>query len=89
MRPKFVMILLFMTLAFLLMLLITPGLGRRKAVTKAMATWIQNQTPENEQAIQRERDKARRNQYAVCGLGILNVAAIIVYGTKQRRKLMG
>jgi hypothetical protein len=86
MRPKFIFIILFITLAFFLMLMMSPGFWRRKAMDRAVSAWIQNRTPENEQAIQFEKDKARRGQYVVCSLAVLNVMTIIVYGGLQRRK---
>lgn len=86
MRPKFIMIILFITLAFFLILMISPGLWHRKAVDKAAVVRFQNPTPENIQAVQLEQDRARRDQYVVCSFAVLNVIVIIVYGALQNRK---
>ena len=86
MRPKFIMIILFITLAFLLILMISPGLWHRKAVDRAAVVRFQNPTPENIRAVQLEQDRARRDQYVVCSLVVLNVIVIFVYGALQSRK---
>lgn len=86
MRPKFILIIMFITLGFLLILMCSPGFWRRKAVYQAVSAWRQDPTPEKKQAIQFEQDKTRRNQYVVCSLVVLNVMAIIVYGGLQQRK---
>jgi hypothetical protein len=88
MRPKFILIIMVITLAFFLILMISPGFWHRKAVDRAVSAWIQDRTPENEQAIQFERDRAKRGQYVVCSLAVLNVMAIIIYGGLQHRKRM-
>jgi len=88
MRPKFILTIMLITLAFLLILMCSPGFWRRKAVDRAVSAWIQDRTPEKEQAIQFERDRARRGQYLVCSLAVLNVMAIIVYGGLHHRKRM-
>ena len=86
MHPKFVMIILFITLAFFLILMISPGFWHRKAVDRAAVVRFQNPTPENIQAVELEQDRARRSQYLVCSLAVLNVIVIIVYGALQNRK---
>ena len=86
MRPKFVLILMFITLGFFLILLNSPGLWHRKALGSALGAWIQNPTTENRQAIEVEKQRAKRGQYLVCGLAVLNVIAIIVYGGLRQRK---
>ncbi len=80
------MIILFITLAFFLILMISPGVWHRKAVDRAVVARIQNPTPANVQAVQFEQDRARRGQYVVCSLAVLNVMVIIVYGALQNRK---
>jgi hypothetical protein len=57
-------------LVFFSGLLISPGFWRRKAVDKAIVTWIQSPTSENKQAIRLEQEKARQNQYVVCSLAV-------------------
>jgi hypothetical protein len=86
MRPKFILIIMVLTLAFFLILMFSPGFWHRKAVGRAESAWVQNRTPENEQAIQLERYRARHGQYIVCGLAVLNVLVIVVYGGLQHRK---
>ncbi len=86
MRPKFIMIILFITLAFFLILTISPGLWHRKAVDRAAVVRFQNATPENIRAVELEQDRARRDRYVVCSLVVLNVIVIIVYGALQNRK---
>ena len=88
MRPKFIFIFLFISLAFLLTLLSSPGLEHRKARDKALSAWIQNPTPENKRAIELVHEKARRSQDIVLGLAVLNVVAILVYRGWQHRKGM-
>ena len=80
------MIVLFITLAFFLILTISPGLWHRKAVDRAAVVRFQNPTPENIQAVELEQGKARRDQYVVCSLVVLNFIVIIVYGAFQNRK---
>ena len=77
---------MFITLAFLLILMCSPGIWRRKTLDRAMASWIQDRTPEKQQAIQFERDRARRSQYVVCSLVVLNFMGIIVYGGLHQKK---
>ncbi len=86
MRPRFILTIMLITLAFLLVLMCSPGFWRRKAVDRAVVAWYQDRTPEKEQAIRFERDRARRGQYVVCSLAVLNVIGIIVYGGLQQRK---
>ncbi len=88
MRPKFALTIMVITLAFLLILMISPGFWHRKALGRAVAARYQNPTPENVQAVEAERAKARREQYIVCSLAALNVMAIIIYGAVQQRKGM-
>lgn len=87
MRPKFIMIVLFITLGFFLVLLSagTP-LSQRIAVHRAFVAQRENPTPENTHALKLEQDKVRRRQYVICSLAVLNVIVIIVYGALQRRK---
>ena len=87
MRPKFIMIVLLITLGFFLVLLSagTP-LSQRVAVSRAAAAERENPTPENRQAVMLEQDKVRRRQYLICSLAVLNVIVIIVYGALQQRK---
>ncbi len=84
MRPKFILIIMVITLAFLLILMISPGFWHRKALGRAVAARYQNPTPENAQAVRLEQDKARREQYVVCSLVVLNFLAIIIYGAIQQ-----
>ena len=86
MRPKFIMIILFITLAFFLILMISPGISHPKFVDRALVVRFQNPTPENIRALELERHIARRRQYVVCGLAALNVIVIIVYGPLHNRK---
>ena len=86
MRPKFIMIILVITLAFFLILMISPGLWHRKAVDKAAVVRFQNPTPENILAVQVEQGRARRDQYIVLSLAAFNVVVIIIYGALQNRK---
>jgi len=86
MRPKFILTILCITLAFLLLLLISPGLWHRKAVDGAAAAQIKNPTPENIRAVELEQQKARHDQYIVCWLAVANVVVIIVYGALHDRK---
>ena len=87
MRPKFIMIILFITLGFFLVLLSagTP-LWQRVAVHRAAVAQRENPTPENLQAVRLEQDKVKRRQYVICSLAVLNVIVIIVYGASQQRK---
>ena len=78
---------MFITLAFFLILMLSPGFWHRSAVDQALSTWVQNRTPENKEAIRVEQNKARQSQYVVCSLAVLNVMGIIVYGALQQRKL--
>jgi hypothetical protein len=86
MRPKFLLLIMVVTLAFLLILMLSPGFWHRKALGRAVATRYQNPTPENVQAVSLEQDKARREQFVVCSLVVLNFMAIIIYGAIQQRK---
>ena len=86
MRPKFILIIMVVTLAFFLILMISPGFWHRKAMDKAVVARIQDPTPENVEAVRLEQAAARRSQYIVCTLAVLNVIAIIVYGASQQRK---
>jgi hypothetical protein len=86
MRPKFILIILFITLAFFLILMISPGFWHRKAVDRAVVARMQKPTPENMQAVQFEQDRARRSQYVICSLAVLNVMVLIVYGGLQQKK---
>ena len=86
MRPKFILIIMVITLAFFLILMISPGFWHRKAVGRAVGIRYQSPTPENVQAVELEQAKARREQYIVCSLAVLNVMAIIVYGAAQQRR---
>jgi hypothetical protein len=86
MRPKFIMIVLFITLAFFLILMISPGFWHRKAVDRAVVVRFKHPTPENIQAIKLEQARARRDQHVVCSLAVLNVLVIIVYGALQNGK---
>jgi hypothetical protein len=88
MRPRFILTIMLITLAFLLILLCSPGLLRRKAVDRAVVAWHQDRSPEKEQAIRFEQDRARRGQYVVCSLAVLNAIGIVVYGGLQQRKRM-
>jgi hypothetical protein len=75
------------TLGFFLVLLSagTP-LSQRIAVHRAAVAQRENPTPENMQAVQLEKDKVTHRQYLICGLAVLNVIVIIVYGALQQRK---
>jgi hypothetical protein len=86
MRPKFILVVMLVTLAFFLLLMISPGFWHRKAVGRAVAARIESPTAENIRAVKLEQARARRSQYAVCGLTVLNVMAIILYGAIQQRK---
>jgi hypothetical protein len=86
MRPKFVLIIMVITLAFFLILMMSPGFWHRKALGSAVVARYQHPTPENVQAVELEKAKARREQYLVCSLAVLNVIAIIIYGAVQQRK---
>ncbi|HLH56792.1 MAG TPA: hypothetical protein VKY92_24615 [Verrucomicrobiae bacterium] len=86
MRPRFVLLIMVITLAFLLILMMSPGFWHRKAVDKAALARFRNPTPENVEAVRLERARARRGQYMVCSLVVANVMAIIVYGAVQHRK---
>jgi hypothetical protein len=86
MRPQFILLVLVVALAFLLVLMISPGSWNRMALDKAVSAWVENRTIENERAIQVEKTKARRSQDVLCALVVLNVAAIIAYGGWQSRK---
>ena len=86
MRPKFVLTIMFITLAFFLALMISPGFWHRKAVDRAVVVRLQNPTAGSIEAVKSEQAKARRGQYVVCSLAVLNVMAIIVYGALQQRK---
>ncbi len=86
MRPKFILLIMVITLAFLLILMISPGFWHRKAVHRAIVARMQNPTPENVEAVRLEQATARRSQYVICTLAVLNVMAIIVYGASQQRK---
>ncbi len=86
MRPKLILLILVITLAFLLILMMSPGFWHRKALGRAVVVRHQNPTPENVQAVELEKAKARRAQYVVCSLAVLNVMAIIIYGAIQQRK---
>ncbi len=86
MRPKFILIIMIITLAFFLILMISPGFWHRKALASAAVARHRNPTPENVKAVELEKAKARREQYIVCTLAVLNVMAIIVYGAVQQRK---
>ncbi len=86
MRPKFVLLIMVITLAFLLILMISPGFWHRKALGRAVVVRYQNPTAENVQAVEIEKAKARREQHVVCSLVVLNVMAIIIYGAIQQRK---
>ena len=88
MRPKFILIIMVITLAFFLVLMISPGFWHRKAVGRAVGARYQNPTPENVRAVELEQAKARRGQYVVCSLAVLNVMAIIIYGAVPQRKGM-
>jgi len=86
MRPRFALILMLITLAFLLVLMMSPGFWHRKALDHAAVLRFQNPTPENIQALQVEQGRARRSQYFVCSLVVMNFVAIIVYGEVQHKK---
>jgi hypothetical protein len=86
MRPKLILVLMVITLAFFLILMLSPGFWHRKEVGRAVTARYQNPTPENMRAVEWEQAKARREQYFVCSLAVLNVMAVIVYGAVQQRK---
>jgi hypothetical protein len=86
MRPKFIMIISFITLAFFLVLMMSPGIREPKTLDRALVVRFQNPTPENIRALELERHKVRRDQYVVWGLVALNVIVIIVYGALHNRK---
>lgn len=86
MRPRLILTIMVITLAFLLILMMSPGFWHRKEVGRAVVARSQNPTPDNVQAVQLEQAKARRGQYLVCSLVVLNVIAIIAYGAIQQRK---
>ncbi len=86
MRPRFVLLVMLIALAFFLILMMSPGFWHRKALGIALVARYQNPTAENVQAVELEKAKARREQYIVCSLAALNVIAIIIYGTVQQRK---
>ncbi|HEU5124364.1 MAG TPA: hypothetical protein VFW05_09905 [Verrucomicrobiae bacterium] len=86
MRPRFAITIMLITLVFLLTLMCSPGFWRRKPVDRAAVAWLQDRTPEKEQAIRFEQKRARRRQYVVCGLAVLNVIGIIVYTGLQEKK---
>lgn len=86
MRPKFILTILFITLVFLLVLIVSPGFWRRKSVDKTVSAWVQNPTPETEDAVRLEQNRVRRYHYVVCSLAVLNVIGIIVYGGLQQKK---
>ncbi len=73
-------------LTFFLILMMSPGFWHRKAVHRAVVARHQNPTPETVAALRLEQARARRSQYTVCTLAVLNAVAIIVYGASQRRK---
>ncbi|WP_150107616.1 hypothetical protein [Pedosphaera parvula] len=77
---------MFITLAFSFDPDDIPRFWRRKAVDRAVVTWIQNPTPENKLAVQVEKNKARHGQYVVCSLAVLNWIGIIVYGGLHQKK---
>jgi len=85
-RPKFILIIMVITLAFFLILIMSPGFWHRKAIDRAVVTRFQYPTTENVHAVQLEQAKARASQYTVCSLAVLNVMAIIIYGAIQERK---
>ncbi len=68
MRPKFVFIIMVITLAFFLILMMSPGFWHRKALGSALVARHQNPTPENVQAVEIEKAKTRRGQCIVCRL---------------------
>jgi hypothetical protein len=86
MRPKLVMIILFITLAFFLILMISSGIRDLKSVDRVLVVRYHNPTPENIRELELERHKARRDQHVACGLVALNIIVIIVYGALQNRK---
>jgi hypothetical protein len=81
------MLVLFITLGFFLVLLSagTP-LSQRIAMSRAANAWRENPTPENEHAAKLQENRITRRKYAICGLAVLNVIVIIVYGALQQRK---
>ena len=79
------MLILLITLAFFLVLMLSPGFWHRKALGRLVVARHQKPTPENVQAVEQEQAKIRREQYVVCSLVVLNVMAIIVYGAVQQR----
>jgi hypothetical protein len=85
MSPKFIMTVLFICLGFFLVLLSagTP-LSQRIAVSRAATAQRENPTPENMQAVKQEQHKVTRRQYVICGLAVLNLILIIVYGALQQ-----
>ncbi len=89
MRPKLILLIMVITLAFFLILMMSPGFWHRKTLGSAIVARYQNPTPENLKAVQLEQAKARREQYTVCSLAVLNVIAIIIYGAVQQRKGTG
>ena len=86
MRPKIILLIMVITLAFLLILMMSPGFWHRKALGSAVVARYQNPTSENVRALELEKAKARREQYIVCSLAVLNVIAIIIYGALQQRR---
>ena len=88
MRPKFILIIMIITLGFLLILMISPGFWHRKQIGGAVVVRYRNPTAENVQALKLEQAKAKNEQYLVCSLVVLNVISFIIYGALQQRKGM-
>ena len=89
MRPKFILIIMVITLAFLLILMMSPGFWHRKQIGSALVVRYHNPTPRSVLALKLEQAKARNEQYLVCSLMVLNVITIIIYGAVQQRKGTG
>lgn len=86
MRPKFILLILAITLGFFLVLMVSPGFWHRKVVDRAVAVRFQNPSPENVAALRLEQGNTRRSQYIVCSLAVVNVLVIIVYRASQQCK---
>jgi Mg2+/citrate symporter len=86
MRPRIILGILLITLTFFLILMISPGFWHRKAIGRVVVTRFENPTPQNVQALRLEQDRARRSQYIICSLLVVNVVAVIVYGALQQHK---
>jgi hypothetical protein len=92
MRPRFVLLILIILLAFLLVEFGSlKNLAYRIAVNRAQMAWTQNPTSENKRAIELLQIHAKHREYVYGWLAVLDTVVIIVFGAwhenQQKRRL--